>query len=84
MAQQLLINVILAFVWMFLADSFSGSSFVIGYLLGFGIIFVLRRYFSTTFYAVPLFVIGKLALIFIKDCSFPVAGHETLHFRSSS
>ncbi|ATA61273.1 Na+/H+ antiporter subunit E [Geobacillus stearothermophilus] len=67
MAQQLLINVILAFVWMFLADSFSGSSFVIGYLLGFGILFVLRRYFSTTFYVVPLFVIGKLTLIFIKE-----------------
>lgn len=32
-----------------------------------GIIFALRRYFSTRFYVVPLFVIGKLALIFIKE-----------------
>jgi len=67
MAQQLLLNFILAFVWMFLVDAFDVSSFIIGYVIGLGIVFALRRYFSTTFYVMPLLTIGKLALIFIKE-----------------
>ncbi|WP_044893968.1 Na+/H+ antiporter subunit E [Bacillus alveayuensis] len=67
MAFQILLNVFLAFVWMFLTVSFDGASFLIGYLIGLLIIFILRRFFHSRFYLIPLFVIVKLVFIFLKE-----------------
>lgn len=67
MAFQILLNVILAFVWMFLTVSFDGASFLVGYMIGLFIIFILRRFFHSRFYLVPLFVIIKLLFIFFKE-----------------
>jgi multicomponent Na+:H+ antiporter subunit E len=67
MALQILLNVFLAFVWMFLTVSFDGASFLIGYLIGLLIIFILRRFFHSRFYLIPLFVIVKLVFIFLKE-----------------
>jgi multicomponent Na+:H+ antiporter subunit E len=67
MAFQILLNVFLAFVWMFLTVSFNGASFLIGYLIGLLIIFILRRFFHSRFYLIPLFVIAKLVFIFLKE-----------------
>ena len=67
MAFQILLNVILAFVWMFLTVSFDGASFLVGYMIGLFIIFILRRFFHSRFYLVPVFVIIKLLFIFFKE-----------------
>lgn len=67
MAFQILLNVCLAFVWMFLTVSFNGASFIIGYVIGLLIIFMLRRFFHSRFYLVPVFVIIKLLFIFFKE-----------------
>ncbi|KYD29212.1 Na+/H+ antiporter subunit E [Parageobacillus toebii] len=67
MALQILLNVLLAFVWMFLSVSFNASTFIVGYILGLLIIFMLRRYFHSRFYVIPFLVICKLILIFLKE-----------------
>ncbi|MCX8001121.1 MAG: Na+/H+ antiporter subunit E [Anoxybacillus mongoliensis] len=67
MAFQILLNVCLAFVWMFLTVSFDGASFIIGYMIGLLIIFMLRRFFHSRFYLVPVFVMIKLLFIFFKE-----------------
>ena len=67
MAFQILLNVCLAFVWMFLTVSFNGASFIIGYVIGLLIVFMLRRFFHSRFYLVPVFVMMKLLFIFLKE-----------------
>lgn len=64
MAFQILLNMFLAFVWMFLAHSYSPSSFIVGYLLGLLILLGFRRFFKTKFYLVRVWAVIKLIYIF--------------------
>ncbi|WP_433744096.1 Na+/H+ antiporter subunit E [Falsibacillus pallidus] len=67
MAFQILLNFFLAFLWMFLQNSFKGKDFFIGYLLGLLIIFGLRRFFKSRFYLLRAAAILNLLYIFIKE-----------------
>jgi len=67
MSYQILLNVILALTWMFLSTSATGSSFVIGYLLGAIILYLFRRFFDTPFYLRKVVSVVKLILIFIRE-----------------
>lgn len=70
MAYQLLINFFLAFIWMFLTESFTSSGFFIGYLLGLVILFMMRRFFRSdggSFYFARVWRLFKLFVIFIRE-----------------
>lgn len=67
MAFQLLLNVIIAVVWMFLSTSISPRTFIIGYLIGALLIFIMRRYFTSKFYLGWVWASIKLVLIFLKE-----------------
>ncbi|WP_019243768.1 MULTISPECIES: Na+/H+ antiporter subunit E [Bacillus] len=67
MAFQILINLVLAFVWMFLAHSYSPSSFTVGYLLGLLILLGFRRFLKSKFYLIRVWAVIKLIFIFIKE-----------------
>ncbi|MGX8177385.1 Na+/H+ antiporter subunit E [Exiguobacterium artemiae] len=64
---QLLLNLLLAFLWMFLANSFSTSSFIIGYLLGLIAMFAMRRGFSSRFYLGPFIALIRLFIRFLYE-----------------
>lgn len=64
---QLLLNILLAFLWMFLANSFSTSSFIIGYLLGLLAMFAMRRGFSSRFYLKPFIALIRLFFRFLYE-----------------
>ncbi|MCT4781442.1 Na+/H+ antiporter subunit E, partial [Exiguobacterium antarcticum] len=64
---QLLLNILLAFLWMFLANSFSTSSFIIGYLLGLLAMFAMRRGFSNRFYLGPFIALIRLFFRFLYE-----------------
>ena len=64
MAFQLLLNFFLAFLWMFLAGSFTSSSFIIGFFLGMLVIFAMRRFFQSRFYMSRIIAIAKLTILF--------------------
>ncbi|MBN2984103.1 Na+/H+ antiporter subunit E [Cohnella algarum] len=67
MAMQILLNLILAFLWMFLHDDGSASRFMIGYALGAAIIFVFRRFWPNDFYLIKLWAVVKLLALFLKE-----------------
>lgn len=67
MAFQILLNVVLAFLWMFIKVSYDPISFIKGYIFGLVIIFVLRRSFGSRFYLFRLWSFIKLIFIFIKE-----------------
>lgn len=69
MRAQLLLNVMIAFLWMLLMDEdeVRVTTFFAGYLVGMGIIFLMHRFFGTQFYLRRLIACIKLLLIFISE-----------------
>lgn len=64
---QLLINFLIAFIWMFLSNSFDGVSFIVGYIIGLAILYFLRRFLPGRFYMKNVAAFIKLLLIFIRE-----------------
>ncbi|KON86504.1 monovalent cation/H+ antiporter subunit E [Sporosarcina globispora] len=67
MAFQILLNMSLGFMWMFLTTTYDGVAFLKGYLFGLLIIFVFRRFFTSRFYLLRVIAVLNLMLIFIKE-----------------
>jgi multicomponent Na+:H+ antiporter subunit E len=66
---QFLLNVTIAFLWTLLMDetAFFFSTFLTGYLIGIGIIFMTHRFFGSKFYLLRVYAAFKLLLIFIRE-----------------
>ena len=62
MAFQILLNVLIALTWMFLSVSFKPTTFIVGYLLGLLMLFMLRKSFSTRFYMDRIWAVIKLGM----------------------
>lgn len=67
MAFQILLNVFIALTWMFLSISFKPTTFIVGYLLGLAMLFMLRKSFSSRFYMDRVLAVIKLILLFLKE-----------------
>ncbi|WP_046176496.1 Na+/H+ antiporter subunit E [Domibacillus indicus] len=67
MAFQILLNVFLAFLWMFLQVSFNAHTFIIGYLLGLLVMLGMRRFFKSRFYLHRVWAVIFLFLLFLKE-----------------
>jgi multicomponent Na+:H+ antiporter subunit E len=67
MSFQILLNVFLAFIWMFLKNDYSSSSLIIGYFLGLLIMLAYRRFFTSRFYLVRVWAVIKLLALFLKE-----------------
>ncbi|MBU9722543.1 MULTISPECIES: Na+/H+ antiporter subunit E [Bacillaceae] len=64
---QILLNITIAIIWMLLRNDFSGVEFLLGYIVGIVLLFVLRRFLRFDFYLIRVFAIVKLILLFIKE-----------------
>ncbi|MCM3669740.1 Na+/H+ antiporter subunit E [Mesobacillus maritimus] len=64
---QVLLNILIAFLWMFLQEQWSALSFIGGYIVGFIILFMIRRFLPTSFYGKKLIAIISLLLVFIRE-----------------
>lgn len=67
MAFQILLNVFIAVVWMFMSSSLTATTFIIGFLIGLGLLFVTRRFFTSRLYIWRLWAALKLVLLFFKE-----------------
>ena len=67
MAFQILLNVTLAFLWMFLSGRINPNGFVIGFLLGALAILMMRRFFNERLYLERLWSVFKLCVLFFKE-----------------
>ena len=67
MAFQLIINILLAVLWMFMNADMSVGSFITGYLIGLLAVYLLRNFLPGRFYVKRLYLIIKLVFIFIIE-----------------
>jgi multicomponent Na+:H+ antiporter subunit E len=67
MPMQVLINLLIGVIWMFLQDDWSVLTFFSGYLFGLLVLFILRRYLLTKFYLETLLAIIRLFFVFIIE-----------------
>ncbi|HWJ79324.1 MAG TPA: Na+/H+ antiporter subunit E [Niallia sp.] len=67
MPMQILINLLIGVIWMFLQDSWNVLTFFTGYLFGILVLLILRRFLPTKFYLETLFAIVRLVLVFIEE-----------------
>ncbi|KTD86226.1 Na+/H+ antiporter subunit E [Paenibacillus etheri] len=66
MAFQLLLNFMIAFLWMFLQNDWTGPRFVIGFLLGILILLGMRRFWPRL-YLEKVWAIIKLILLVLRE-----------------
>lgn len=67
MSLQVLLNFFLALVWMFMTVSFTPSGFAIGFLVGLGVIALMRRFFSKRLYILRVWALFSLFLLFLRE-----------------
>ncbi|WP_010289533.1 Na+/H+ antiporter subunit E [Kurthia massiliensis] len=67
MAVQILLNVVLAVSWMLLSNNLSAQGFVIGYLLGLVMLYVMRHMFKSRFYLWRIWAVIKLFGLFLSE-----------------
>ncbi|WP_139996555.1 MULTISPECIES: Na+/H+ antiporter subunit E [Paenibacillus] len=67
MPVQVLLNIFIAYLWMFLQEDMSILNFISGYFVGLFILLCIRRFFKTSFYLFTLIAIGKLFILFIHE-----------------
>lgn len=67
MAFQLLLNVFIAFLWMFLTVTFNASTFIVGFLLGALMLWITKGFFPGRFYMNRVWAVIKLILLFFKE-----------------
>lgn len=67
MPLQILLNLLVAFVWMFLQESWDMMTFFVGYIIGMLFILALRRFFPQRSYVIRLLAVLNLLLLFIKE-----------------
>ena len=67
MSFQILLNLFLAFLWMFLSSNYSLSRFIIGFLLGLVVIITFRKFFKSRLYIDRVWSVIKLSFLFIKE-----------------
>lgn len=67
MAFQILINILMAFIWMLLQDSYGAVDFIMGYIIGILILFLLRQFLLFDFYFKRVWAFIKLTIIFFRE-----------------
>ncbi|WLD92159.1 Na+/H+ antiporter subunit E [Alkalihalobacillus sp. AL-G] len=67
MAFQLLINLAIGLIWMFLSETYTFVSFLIGFVIGIFLLLLLNRFIPDTFYFNYVVAIWRLILLFIKE-----------------
>lgn len=67
MSFQILINVFLAVLWMFLQNEYTAVNFISGYMIGIFVLFIIRRFLKFDFYLKRVWAIIKLIFLFFWE-----------------
>lgn len=67
MAVQFIVNLLVAFIWLFVTDSYTLNNFVLGFLLGLILVYLLHRVIPGRFYLVRIYRIIVLILTFLNE-----------------
>ncbi|HAM80575.1 Na+/H+ antiporter subunit E [Ornithinibacillus bavariensis] len=64
---QILVNLFIAFLWMFLQDEWNFLAFLSGYIIGIIILFFMRRFYQKPFYLFFVWAALKLFYVFGRE-----------------
>ncbi|RIO94983.1 Na+/H+ antiporter subunit E [Staphylococcus haemolyticus] len=67
MAIQIILNFILAFIWIFLSGSYTLNNLLLGFILGLGLVYLFSRILPGRFYLIKVYNILKLAVVFFVE-----------------
>ncbi|WP_105993646.1 Na+/H+ antiporter subunit E [Staphylococcus simulans] len=67
MAIQVLVNILLAIFWLFVNDSYTLNNFVLGFIFGLLLVYLMRKILPGRFYIVTLYYVIKLMGIFLIE-----------------
>lgn len=67
MSFQFLINILLAFLWVFMNGDFTVGSFVTGFIIGLVAVYILRSFLPGRFYLKRLYWMVRLAFVFVLE-----------------
>ncbi|RPF55554.1 Na+/H+ antiporter subunit E [Aquisalibacillus elongatus] len=67
MTLQIILNILIAMLWMFLSESYDFLTFFTGYLIGMALLFFLRRFVPDAYYLLRVWKVISLILLFIKE-----------------
>ena len=67
MAFQIVVNLFISFMWMFLSESYTFITFIFGYILGALLLLLLNRFFPSRYYLAPIYRSIVLVIIFIRE-----------------
>ncbi|MBO1199378.1 Na+/H+ antiporter Mnh1 subunit E [Staphylococcus simiae] len=67
MAIQLVLNLIIAIFWLFVTNSYNMNNFVLGFIFGLILVYLLHRVLPGRFYIITLYRIIKLIVVFLIE-----------------
>ena len=67
MAIQIILNFILAFIWIFLSGSYTLNNLLLGFILGLGFVYSFSIILPGRFYFIKIYKILKLAVVFFVE-----------------
>ena len=67
MAIQIILNFILAFIWIFLSGSYTLNNLLLGFILGIGLVYLFNRVLPGRFYLIKVYKIIKLVVVFFIE-----------------
>lgn len=67
MAIQIILNFILAFIWIFLSGSYTLNNLLLGFILGLGFVYLFSRILPGRFYFIKIYKTLKLAVVFFVE-----------------
>lgn len=67
MAFQIVVNILIAVIWILLQNNYTVASFIVGYMIGMLILFILQRFLIFDFYLHRVWAIIKLIILFISE-----------------
>ncbi|MCE5089268.1 Na+/H+ antiporter subunit E [Staphylococcus devriesei] len=67
MAIQIILNFILAFIWLFLSGSYTLNNLLLGFILGIGLVYLFNKVLPGKFYLIKVYKIIKLVVVFFIE-----------------
>lgn len=67
MAFQIMLNFFVAIVWMFISVSFTASTFIVGFIIGMIMLWVMKNFIPGRFYMSWVWAVIKLIALFFKE-----------------
>ena len=64
MALQFVLNIILAIIWMFLSGSYTFNNFLLGFLIGIGLVYLFKKYCLVVLFK-RVYKVIKLIVVFL-------------------